>query len=407
MTGEELFGQIILFLNQHLEYNDDVLSDFVETDENLEEAFTYLKSLNPPTQLNTFIEYLDKIRENNAGNFLNTPYSNSGNAYTINFSQDAFARKNRRFAYGDATFSFVSSKALFDNGNLVDISDSEFGLHWKQIEFFLERIFSFPTPDFQRQFFDSIINADTNLGFVVLKNEDPFDEQKHYSYFYLTYLNNSNSVLLPEELKYQVPQILPNINFDGSKIYQQYFDIYDVLNELNQAPDILNRFLRMYHTLEYLVYRVYLVELVTKVGTSRLFVREFISSAESMKSKEKESFLKNFKTIFDGDLAPTIRPALHPDAGANVVQFLADKNIVKGFTASDVKKVAELIYGIRCSIVHNKEGAYHLTLSNSEDYQVIIPLITKLLAVFETLVVKKVSENNPVIHYPQPQLNLY
>jgi len=407
MTGAELFGRIILFLNQHLGYNDDGLRDIVETDENLEEAFIYLKLLNPPPQLTTFIECLDEIRRNNAGGFLDTPYTNIGNAHTIDFSQTSFARKNRRFAYGDATFSFISSKALFDDGNLVNISGEEFGLHWKQVEFFLERIFSSPNPGLQSRFFDTISNVNANVGFAVLKNGDTFDEQKHYSYFYLTYLNNSNSVLLPEELKYRVPQILPNVNFDGSKIYQQYFDIYDVLNELNQAPDILNRFLRMYHTLEYLVYRVYLVELVTKVGTSSLFVREFISSAESMKSKERESFLKNFKTIFDGDLAPTIQPALQPDAGANVVQFLADKNIVRGFTVSEVKKVAELIYGIRCSIVHNKEGAYHLTLSNSEDYQVIIPLITKLLVVFEKLVVKKISENNPVIHYPQPQLNLY
>lgn len=407
MTGAELFGHIILFLNVHLGYNDDDLRDIVETDENLEEGFVYLNMLNPPGQLPHFIESLDRIRIANPGNFLNTPYSNVGNAHTIDFSQPMFKGKNRRFAYGDATFSFFSSKALFDNGSIVDLSSTRHEIIWKQVEFFLEQIYTHPDLTLQAKFFDTIKDSNPDVGFTVLKNGDVFDEHKHYSYFYLTFLNNSNSVLLPEELKYTVPQILPGVSYDSTKNYQQYFDLYDVLNELNQAPDILNRFLRLYHTLEYLVYRVYLVELVNKVGNSSLFVREFISSAESMKAKEKESFLKNFEKIFDGDMTATIKPELDLETNPTVVAFLRDKNIVKGFDTALVKKVSELIYGIRCSIVHNKESEYHLTISNSEDYQVIIPLITKILEVFEKLVLKKVSENNPVIHYRQEQLNLY
>ncbi len=96
------------------------------------------------------------------------------------------------------------------------------------------------------------------------------------------------------------------------------------------AADILSRFLKLYHSLEYLIYRVYLVELANKVGTSKIFVREFINASESMKKGEKESFCKNFIKIFDSDKAK-IRAELLPEATANVISFLATQKIVKAF----------------------------------------------------------------------------
>ena len=212
-------------------------------------------------------------------------------------------------------------------------------------------------------------------------------------------------------MKYGNTTIYPALTFDSTKDYEQYFDIYDVLNELNQSPDILNRFLRLYHTFEYLVYRVYLVDLVNRVGSSRIFVREFINSAESMKKGEKESFVKNFDKIFasdlTSDLAPTISPALNPVSGANVITFLKDKKIVVDFNPNSIKKISELIYGLRCCIVHNKESEYHISISNSENYQEIIPLIRKTLEVFEALVIKKISDNYNDIKYGQKTVQLY
>lgn len=407
MTGADLFGKLLLTLNSHFGINDSDLIDLIETDENLADAIVWAQTLGFPQPIIDFVTTLGTIVRENPSGFLETPYSIIGNAHTIDFSQPKFKGKNRRFAYGNADYSFFSSKALIDNNQLVDFSKPEYSLLWKQIETFLERIYTSPNTSLQEQFFDTISSLSPNLGFAVLKNGDSFEAEKHYSYFYLAFLNDSQSVLLPEELKYSVQQINTNLSYDASKNYQQYFDLYDVLNELNQAPDILNRFLRLYHTLEYLVYRVYLVDLVQRVGGSGLFVREFIGSAESMKAREKQSFLKNFKKIFAGDLTTTIKPELDAVTNATVTKFLSDKNIVNGFQTSDIDKVAELIYGIRCSIVHNKESEYHLTISNSEDYQEIIPLITKLLEVFEKLVLKKVCENNSVIHYPQEQLKLY
>ena len=407
MNGKELFSKIILSLNSYLGFNDQDVIDYIETDENLEDGISALLSLNPPSPFEVFVNSLNRLKDINADNFLSTPYSNTGNVHIIDFSQPKFKNKNRRFAYSNNEFGFASTKVLFDNGTLIDLSTDSNGLIWKQIEVFLERNYSNINLAIINQFFDFISNLDSNKGIVINKTLNAFNEDIHYSYIYLSYLNESKSIVLPQNLTYNPTTLNPALIFDNTKNYEQYFDIYDVLNELNQAPDILNRFLRLYHTLEYLVYRVYLVNLVNRVGGSKLFVREFITSAESMKKGEKDSFKKNFKEIFNTDLTPKIQPDLAPISTPDVIAFLKEKNIVNGFDASNIQKVSELIYGIRCCIVHNKESEYHMTISNSEDYEIIIPLIRKLLEVFEELVIKKLFQNHSAINYSQKSVNLY
>lgn len=407
MNGKELFSKIILSLNSYLGFNDQDIIDYIETDENLEDGINTLLGLNPPSPFDVFINSLNKLRDNNTDNFLAIPYSNVGNVHIIDFSQPKFKNKNRRFAFSNNEFGFASTKVLFDNGNLIDLSAESHGLIWKQIEVFLERNYSNIDLATVNQFFDFIRDLDSKKGIVINKTPNVFDEDIHYSYIYLSYLNESKSIVLPQNLTYNPTTLNSALVYDNTKNYEQYFDIYDVLNELNQAPDILNRFLRLYHTLEYLVYRVYLVNLVNRVGGSKLFVREFITSAENMKKGEKESFKKNFKEIFNTDLTPKIQPDLAPLSTPDVILFLKDKNIVNGFDASNIQKVSELIYGLRCCIVHNKESEYHMTISNSEDYEIIIPLIRKLLEVFEELVIGKIFQNHSAINYAQKSVNLY
>lgn len=407
MTGNELLSKVILSLNSYLGFNDQNLIDLIDLDENLEDGIQWMLTLISSPIYEKFIRSIDRIRQNNKSDFLNNPYSIIGSNNKIDFSQPKFKNRIRRFAYSNTDYGFVSTSALFDNSDLIDFSATENELIWKQVEEYLERCYSVANNDLVNEFFEIISTQDKTKGLVINKTANPFEEDKHYPYIYLSFLNESNSIILQNDLKYNNSRILPSLTFDSGKDYEQYFDIYDVLNELNQSPDILNRFLRLYHTFEYLVYRVYLVDLVNRVGTSRLFVREFINSAESMKKGEKESFVKNFDKIFASDLVTSINPALNPVSGGNVIAFLKDKKIVANFNSNNIKKIAEFIYGLRCCIVHNKESEYHISISNSDDYQEIIPLIRKTLEVFEELVIKKISDNYSDIKYGQKTVQLY
>lgn len=407
MTGNEMLSKVILSLNAYLGFNDDDLIDLIEVDENLEDGIQWILTLNPTPIFEKFIRTIDKIRQDNYSNFLNNPYSIIGSKHTIDFAQPKFSNRIRRFAYSNTEYSFVSTSALFENSDLIELSAFENELVWKQIEEYLERCYSIADNDAIKNFFDIISIQDKTKGLVINKTSVAFEEDKHYPFIYLSFLNESKSIILENDLKYGNTIIYPTLSFDPTKDYEQYFDIYDVLNELNQSPDILNRFLRLYHTFEYLVYRVYLVELVKKVGSSRIFVREFINSSESMKKGERESFIKNFEKIFASDLTATINPALNTVSNANVITFLKDKKIVSDFNTTSIKKISEFIYGLRCCIVHNKESEYHISISNSENYKEIIPLIRKTLEIFEGLVIEKISTNYNEIKYGQKTVNLY
>ncbi|MBA4198446.1 MAG: hypothetical protein C0459_12925 [Chitinophaga sp.] len=406
MTGKEMLSQFIVSLNDYLGFSDETVLENVIIDEDLKAALTRLKSLTPPPNFVKLIDSLDTIINSNKDNFLSETYSVTGSIEIVDFSIASLEKKNRAFAYSDNDFGYFSTKSLIQSGSIVDISLPHYAMLWKQIQEFLERCYSNADTPRITLFLDCIRNNNFNLGFTINKQLSPFSADRHYSYIYLCFLNNSKSIDLPIDIIYSTPQLNNKLSLDSSKIYEQFFDIYDVLNELNQAPDILSRFLKLYHILEYFVYRVYLVDLTTRVGTNKFFVREFAISAESMKGKEKSTFIDNFQIIFNANRA-AIKLELDPVSTHDAKTFLRDKGIVKGFDTSNFERVAALVYGLRCSIVHNKESEYHLTITNSEDYKDIIPLIKQLIKTLEFLVIKKIADNDDSIKYPKQQMSLY
>ncbi|HYV92758.1 MAG TPA: hypothetical protein VE978_13265 [Chitinophagales bacterium] len=407
MTGRELLADFILTINHYLGFDDDGVENTVIIDENLNSALAQLKALAPPANFVILIDALDKLIETNADNFLANNYLVTGTIQIIDFADPNLDKKNRAFAYSDSDFGFFSTKSLIQSGALVDISLPQFEILWKQMQEFLERCYTIPDADKITILLDCISLNNINTGFVINKQSMAgFDSNRHFSYIYLSYLNNSKAIDLPPELIYSSPVLNNSLILDNTKIYEQYFDIYDVINELNQTPDILSRFLRLYHILEYLVYRVYLVDLTNRVGTNKFFVREFASSSESMVKNEKKSFTKNFPKIFHGDIA-RLNADLLPHSTTPVKDFLRDRAIVKGFVPSNLERIAELIYGLRCCIVHNKESEYHLTISNNDDYSLIVPLIRQLIQTLEYLIIGKIANNYNIINYPQQHLNLY
>jgi len=401
-----MLSQFILSLNHYFGFDDETVLENVIIDEDLILALTRLKGLTPPANFITFIESLEKIIQENTGGFLGDTYVVTGSIETIDFSAAAFEKKNRAFAYSDLDFGFFSTKSLFQSGVLVDISLPQFAMLWKQMQEFLERCYLIPDEPKIAILLNCIRDGNINTGFIINKLGVAFAANRHYSYIYLCFLNSSKSIDLPTNLTYSVPKLNSTLTLDNVKNYEQFFDVYDVLNELNQAPDILSRFLKLYHILEYLVYRVYLVDLTTRVGTNKFFVREFAISAERMKVKEGATFNKNFQEIFDADKLK-IRNELNSVTDHLVKDFLREKAVVRGFDAANLERVAQLVYGLRCSIVHNKESEYHLTITNSEEYAVIIPLIRQLITTLEFLVIQKIADNDAIIKYPHQQMNLY
>lgn len=418
MTGKELLSRIIKSINIHLGFNNQDVIDAIDIDANLQDSINRLIVLNPPPNI---IDLLQKIStlisigeqfemDNGVNSFLSEVYILNGTVHKIDFSLPQLEKKNRSFAHSNGDFSFFSNKILFDNGHLINFQEAKFSSLWTIIQEFWVRCYENEPAAGESvlitDFLTSIENGVVSLGFVINKQPIVFIPERHYSFIYLDYLNNSNSITLSTNLTYNTNQLNNTLILNSTKNYEQYFDIYDVINELNQCSDILNRFLKLYHTLEYLVYRVYLVEMLGRIGTNKVFVREFITASENMAKNEKGSFVKNFQKIFFVNRVQ-IFADLAPHSGAIVITELDSKNIVKDFAHNQLDKIALSIYGIRCGIVHNKEGEYHLTIANAEDFEQLIPLIRQLITTFENLVVHKLKENDATIHYPNRELNLF
>ncbi len=405
MQGKELLLKLASFLQNNLNINNQELSDNIG-DESLDLALDNLISLITFPNLRDFI---NEIKNINQDAFINQDIEVAlGGIDVIDFNELVYSAKNRAFYYSNTEFGFFSSKTLFENGTLVNFSEDKYNNLTKQILEYISVCFKDGTTNADKinEFISCIKDADTQKGFIIIKQTTAtLDCLKIYHYIYMDYLKEANHIEIPHELIYTLqPRTRTNLLFDNTKDYEQFLDIFDVLNELNKAEDILTRFLKLYHALEYLVYRAYLVKLATRVANNKNFVREFIKTSDTRSKNEKEDFRKHFLLIF-----PTL-----PDISANFTvpekstqrAFLEAKNIPKSFDFSK-EKIADFIYGIRCCIVHNKESEFHLTLSNYEEYKVIIPLIKVIIDVLEDAIIQKIANSDDAITYTQQTINLY
>lgn len=405
MQGKELLLKFASFLKNDLNINDQELADYI-ADENLRNALDTLRGLimadNP--MLSNFI---DKINSINQDAFINQDIElASGGIEFIDFNDQKYISKNRAFYYSNTEFGFFSSKTLFKDGNFVDFSEDRYNNLTKQILEYIRVCFEDETTNADKinEFIACIKNTDTQKGFIIIKQTTAdINCLKIYHYIYMDYLKEFKHIEIPDLLIY-TPQTRSNLSFDNTKDYEQFLDIFDVLNELNKAEDILTRFLKLYHALEYLVYRVYLVDLAKRVASNKIFVREFINTSETMSKAEKKVFKENFIEIFP--TLPDISTIFTAPEKSTQRVFLNDKKIVISFDFTP-NKIADFIYGIRCCIVHNKESEFHLTLSNYEEYEVIIPLIKAIIKVLEDAIIQKIATSDDAITYTQQTINLY
>jgi len=100
---------------------------------------------------------------------------------------------------------------------------------------------------------------------------------------------------------------------------------------------------------------------------------------------------------------------------ANTTSFIR-KWFCKGGTAyiSDTQPQAEFekaiplfIYDVRCSIVHNKEAEFHITLYNYDEYEPIVPFMRAIIEESKRQIFGLINNKANVIVYSKNSLALY
>jgi len=411
MNGNQLITNFLLRIYEYKELSNDDFEEKLLGDNNLIEACGILATLIENHYLKTFIERIKKIVLSDPDNFLTKEYENTGKCFIIEFENEVLKYKNRNFYYSDINIGFASSVSFFEDNQFTDFSLSNHLRLWKQIEYFLERALNEKiVTDTQQQIFDKFFkiveNADKTKGIFINKSEATDNINRLYSYLYLYALNYKEKLQLDPDIKIENRIVDETLTLDINVTYEQYFDILDVLNEVNHTSDILSRFLKIYHVLEYLAYRVELSKIVTQVDQSKSFILKIIQLSDDIRKSEQDIFSKNFKHLFETDvikLKSKIEIVLNPDNR----KYISDKWLGVNFDTNVIKHYAKIIYRIRNSIAHNKESENHITISNPDEYRIVIPVIKNFIEVLQELIVEKISTNQSLIQYSKEQLKLY
>lgn len=408
MIGKDILKEFykVIFQHYHLTIADfelQVNEDFWTNDEIIEQ----LCGDGIIAALPKIHELLEAIKENKIGqDYLSDEYSHLENVELIDFTHNDFRRRNRAFSFSDMEFGYLALSKLLNTNPLSSIDETS-QEYRTLIDFISTAIVKGENPKVI-QLLDYIETSNENWGILVRKIAHANTTLSIYSYLYYKELLQGGKIDLDQNLNYTTSHgvtanLLPNT------AYEQYFEVFDILNELNHANDTITRFLKLYHIIEYLVYRKELVEIEQKARNNRTFIRE-IHGLSNQGTKELEVLRRNFKKIFEVQVLAGLFD-INPLNG-NEATFLRNYWGISipannDFEHTQVNRIADLIYKIRNSIVHNKESEFHITTSNPEDYKDVLGLIKRFINVLEIQILNKISNNDIAISYQRQHIDLY
>lgn len=266
--------------------------------------------------------------------------------------------------------------------------------------------------------FWNLLSETSTKKYILVSNHPLTDKKLQWNQFCYAYFLYVNTVALPMDGSLDYDKNLPFINNTGlpyvrNKEYSQYFDIYALMSESHYCEDVLSRYLNMYQILENMCYRRYLVELSPKDSSETIgrgFVRRAIAKfSKGLDSENKEipnginTIFTNLAGIFSGDFTKKERNFLNKEYGLGLQ--------VTGSPLPDLngKTIADIIYQIRNSIVHNKATELHFSFVNVDDYKDIIPMIKKIVSKMEKAIAEKINtcEPNHKLEFKTDTVRLY
>lgn len=318
--------------------------------------------------------------------------------------KDNIERKYRRlFEYYEHSKVFVFETKMLSKANENGFYDEEF---WKGLEGVCSK--DGKLKDIARKSVQANIETDTSYYIAYNKNIFNRNEEEIYSYALISRINKDNALLIPSNLEV-IPASFGPILFDYNRnvIYKQYYDIYNVISEWKRSTDLLTSFLKMYQIMEYCIFRKQFVDIVEISEIKQSFLRQIISL--SKQDNERVTFKKYFNQVF------TSFASCQASTNANTTLFI-QKWFCKGGTAyinntqppNDFDRaIPNFIYDVRCSIVHNKEAEFHITLYNYDEYEPIVPLMKAIIEEFKKQIFGLINNDANAIVYNKKSLALY
>lgn len=401
-TGRDTVKGLLKFIHNHYtltipDFDESIDNDLLTTDQ-------AISDLKLEATVPLIIKYLlDCVLEANLSpQFMIDQFPVGIRIEIINFNNDDYKKRNRPFSISDVQFGYLSCKYLLKSNPISNIVSDPEG--YRTLIDFLGSAIILPELDLLKDFITVLENSDITKGLLIHKFVHTHPSLAIYSYLFFQKLVQGGKIEIDQTLFYTGSHgAILSLN---NVAYQQYFELFDIINEVNHSNEIITRFLKVYHMLEYMVYRVELVKMEQKARINRTFIREIHGLAgKGSSEKEFEIFRKNFPKIFNAEIA-----AGYFNLGtlnANQIQFLKTKVGLDPYTPTDNEKVCRLIYILRNSIVHNKESEFHMTTTNPDEYIDIIPILNILIGKLERIIFDKIAADVPSISYSSRAIELY
>jgi len=218
-----------------------------------------------------------------------------------------------------------------------------------------------------------------------------------------------------------------------NKNYNQFDDSFMILSEYNSRKELLNKYLSIYHLVENFMCRYPLVKLQNQNDGNMFSIRNFRGMYDDLDGKEINMIRNFFKVIFSPSYRENHFLSLSHDKFRKLVSdsLMTEPDVDKALKklgmvskgtaltyntinlysdkqakAELPQKLADMVYGIRNSIVHNKETEFHLSHEYMEPciYNFINSYVLNIL---EEVLLSLLTEENNVIWYTHSQIKLF
>lgn len=413
MTYKELFCDIVYSISKISDptcMDDDF--DFYYEDSDIFELINHIKNTSSVITTSEYNEIINRIE--NSSDPSNNPDIDNDIVIAKTFIEHDYSsghtNYNRKFYQIESEISLIDSDVWNNTENLSFDDES-----WK---LFVDIAYckNISMPSKIDEFLTEIINFSIHKCFLFIDSTITVNNfPQLYSYSLLMYLNKNKKLPLNSKLAYsRTTPLYSSLLFDPNVKYEQYREIFDVINELNQANNLLDRFLKLYHILEFMTFRLRLQEIINRIGVSRSILNQIHTLSKKVENGESKFFKQAFKKLFELNIGSISSNLSSIPFNQILVKYLNDTfetsivNTSPNAGVLTIDDISKIIYKIRCNIVHNKDGEQHFTITYFEDFELIIDLMKGLINIFEELVIDKLNTHvdNP-IEFSSKTIELY
>lgn len=292
-------------------------------------------------------------------------------------------------------YVLISVANLFD-----DIQANRVNSYLHSVEFIWSAISG--DNDAKKEFWDRC-NVKQENSFYIITDEvlsSKEDIWNAYSYGYMLYAN-SKEYERDSQLNFRKEnKFAETIPYNKENKYSQYYELFDLISESHYCDDVLRRYLNMYQIIENMCYRRNLAKISR--GSKRGFVRHSIAIASKANKNETDEIVNGIMEIFPGIEDVIVVSDISP------YNFFLESEYGIANGGHGDKKVAQIIYNLRNSIVHNKSTELHFSYGNIDEYKDVIELIKLLIEKLEPKIIEIINDpSNNILEYDGKKMDLY